>query len=298
MTDAAATPARPETRAHGLGRIGIWSLELRFGDRSEAREAAAELDQLGYGALWIPGGVGGDVLGDVAGLLEAAPRAAVATGILNIWKHEPAEIGAWWKSRSAADHARTMLGLGVSHGPIIGEAYAKPLEAMGGYLDALDAAGVPKARRCLAALGPKMLELSRDRSAGAHPYLVPPEHTAQARKRLGAEALLAPELGVVLDTDPARARETARQGLANYLRLPNYLNSWRRLGFSEEDVQGSDRLIDALFAWGSLEAIAARVREHLDAGADHVCLQVVSAPAGPGISFPRQAWRDLAGAVL
>jgi probable F420-dependent oxidoreductase len=298
MTATATSSAAPRARARGLGPIGIWSLELRFGDRGEAHEAAAELDQLGYGALWIPGGVGGDVLGDVAGLLAAAPRAAIATGILNIWKHEPADIGAWWAGRSPADHARVMLGLGVSHGPIIGEAYAKPLEAMSRYLDGLDAAGVPEERRCLAALGPKMLDLSAARSAGAHPYLVPATHTAQARERLGADALLAPEVGVVLETDPGRAREIARQALANYLRLPNYLNSWRRLGFSEEDVQGSDRLIDALFAWGSLEQIAARVREHLDAGADHVCLQVVSAPSGSGIAFPRQAWRELAQALL
>lgn len=297
MTDAAAS-ARPAARASGLGPIGIWSLELRFGDRGEAHAAAAELDELGYGALWIPGGIGGDVFGDVAGLLTATRRATIATGILNIWKHEPAEAGAWWASRPATDHERTLLGLGVSHGPIIGESYGKPLEVMGRYLDGLDAAGVPKARRCLAALGPKMLDLSRERSAGAHPYLVPPEHTAQARERLGPDALLAPEVGVILETDPDKAREIARHGLANYLRLPNYLNSWRRLGFSEEDIKGSDRLVDALFAWGDLDKVAARVRQHLDAGADHVCLQVVSAPSAGGIAFPRRAWRELASALL
>jgi probable F420-dependent oxidoreductase len=271
-------------------------MELRFGDRAQAFEAAAELEELGYGALWFPGGVGGDVLGDLAGLIAATRRATIATGILNIWKHEPAEIGAWWASRSETDHARIMLGLGVSHGPLIGESYGKPLDVMERYLDGLDAAGVPAERRCLAALGPKMLDLAAARSAGAHPYLVPPEHTARARERMGPDALLAPEVGVVLETDPGRAREVARQGLANYLRLPNYLNSWRRLGFSEEDVAGSDRLIDALFAWGALEQVAARVREHLDAGADHVCLQVIRGTPDP--SFPREAWRELAGAVL
>lgn len=164
----------PTDSTHGLGRIGVWSMELRFGDAGQAREATAELDELGYGAVWTPGGLGGDMLGDMGRLLDAAPRIAIASGILNIWKHETADVGTWWQGRSAADHARLMLGLGVSHGPTIGEAYKKPLAAMGAYLDGLDAAGVPAARRCLAALGPKMLDLSRERTAGAHPYLITP----------------------------------------------------------------------------------------------------------------------------
>lgn len=292
------TVSPPADATHGLGPIGVWSMELRFGDPGQAAEAVAELDELGYGAVWMPGGLGGDMLGDMGRLLDAAPRIAVASGILNIWKHETAEVGAWWQGRSAADHARLMVGLGVSHGPTIGEAYKKPLAVMGAYLDGLDAAGVPAARRCLAALGPKMLDLARERTAGAHPYLITPEHTAEARERLGAGALLAPEQGVVLETDPAKARELARGALSTYLRLPNYRNNWLRLGFSEEEIESSsDRLIDALFAWGDVDAIVKRVREHQAAGADHVCLQVIH-EGGRAMGFPRAAWRELAAALL
>ncbi|HEY5676404.1 MAG TPA: LLM class F420-dependent oxidoreductase [Myxococcales bacterium] len=298
MSSTTAQPASPAARARGLGRIGIWSMELRFGDSGQCGEAAAELDELGFGAVWIPGAVGGDALGDVARLLAATRRTVIATGILNIWKHEPAEVGAWWAGLADADHARLMLGLGVSHGPLIGESYAKPLEVMSRYLDGLDAAGLPAERRCLAALGPKMLELAAARSAGAHPYLVPPEHTALARQRMGPSALLAPEQGVILESDPGRARELARQALAVYLPLPNYRNNWRRLGFTEAEIEGlADRLLDALFAWGTPDQIAARARAHLDAGADHVCLQVVHAGMAT-MTPPREAWRELAKAAL
>ena len=220
----------------GLAKVGIWSLELRFGNPSQAGEAVAELEQLGFDAVWIPGGIGGDLLSDVARLLDASRRVTIGTGVLNIYKHAPADIGKWWHGRSAADRARLMLGLGVSHAPLIGAAYGKPLAAMSSYLDELDKAGIPAARRCLAALGPKMLALSRDRTAGSHPYLVGPAHTAMARKILGPHALLVPEQAVILETDPARAREMARTALELYLHLPNYLNNWRRTGFSEEDV--------------------------------------------------------------
>jgi len=206
MTQSASSPAPAPDRARGLGRIGVWSGELRFGDRGQALEAAAELDELGYGALWTPGGIGGDVAGDLEQLLGATHRTTIAIGILNIWKHAPEEIGAWWRGRTAAEQGRLMMGLGVSHGPMIGAAYAKPLEAMSGFLDGLDAVGLPAERRCLAALGPKMLDLAAARTAGSHPYLVTPQHTAQARERMGPAALLAPEQGVILETDPARAR--------------------------------------------------------------------------------------------
>lgn len=295
----APSSAPSADRARGLGRVGVWSLELRFGDRGEALESAAELDELGYGALWVPGGIGGDILGDLAQLLSATRRTCVASGILNIWKHEPADVGAWWRGLSEADHARLMIGLGVSHGPVIGEAYAKPLEAMTRYVDGLDAAGLPAERRCLAALGPKMLALAAARSAGAHPYLVTPEHTAEARERMGPTALLAPEQGVIVETDPGRAREIARTALTTYLRLPNYRNSWKRLGFTDEEIDGqTDRFLDTVFAWGTPEQIERRVGEHLAAGADHVCIQVLHAREGGGMSFPRQAWRELAGALL
>ena len=299
MSQPANSPAPPADRARGLGRIGVWSLELRFGDRGQALDACAELDELGYGAIWVPGGIDSGVLGDLAQLLAATRRTTLASGILNVWKHEPADVGAWWRERSAADQARLMIGLGVSHGPIIGEAYAKPLEVMSRYLDGLDAAGLPVERRCLAALGPKMLELSAARSAGAHPYLTTPQHTAEARERIGPHALLAPEQGVIVETDPAKAREIARGALTTYLRLPNYRNSWKRLGFTEDEIDGqTDRFLDTVFAWGTPEQIAGRVNEHLAAGADHVCIQVLHVPQGGSVSFPRQAWRDLAAALI
>lgn len=279
-------------------RIGIWSLELRFGDRAEAADAAAELDELGFAALWIPGGVGGDVLGDVDRLIGATKRAVIATGILNIWKHEPREVGQWWQALPNERRSRALIGIGVSHSPLIGDAYSQPLARMRSYLDDLAAAGVPADALCLAALGPKMLELSRDRTAGAHPYLVTPEHTAQARAILGPDRLLAPEQGVILETDPARARALARKALEHYLHLPNYVNNWRRLGLSDDDISTvSDKFVDALFYWGSPEKIAERVDAQLAAGADHVCLQVITG-AGINIAAARPAWRALAGALL
>jgi probable F420-dependent oxidoreductase len=287
------------TSRTSLGKIGIWSGELRFGDPGARREAAAELDELGFGALWIPGGVGGDLFGDMDLVLQAAPRAAVASGILNIWRHDPADAGVWWKGLSEAHKARVMLGLGVSHGPLIGGEYAKPLGKMAEFLDGLDAAAFPVEARCIAALGPKMLDLARDRSAGSHPYLVPVEHTRFARERMGRDALLAPEIGVVLETDPAKARDIARAGLKVYQGLPNYVNNWRRFGFSEDDTtNASDALIDALFAWGEPEKIAETVKAHLAAGADHVCLQVIRGAMGAHSDAPREEWRRLAGALL
>lgn len=281
-----------------IGRIGIWSLELRFGDPGEAAEAAAELDELGYGSIMVPGGIGGDVLGDLGRLLAATSKTVVGTGILNIWKHLPDDVAAWWHAQSEELRARILLGLGVSHGPIIGDAYAKPLAAMRDYLAQLADRDVPASALCLAALGPKMLELARDKTAGAHPYLVTPEHSATAREILGPGALLMPEQGVILETDPARARELGRQAIEHYRRLPNYTNSWQRLGFSAEDIaQASDGLVDALFAWGSMEAIAERVNAHFAAGADHVCLQAITG-AGTSVAAARPAWRELAAALI
>jgi probable F420-dependent oxidoreductase len=286
-----------ETRRR-LGRIGIWSVELRFGNASEALEAAAELDELGFGAIWIPGGVGGDLLGDVDRLLSATRKVVIGTGILNIWKHLPQEVGAWWLKQPNDRQARILIGLGVSHGPLIGDTYRKPLAAMHHYLKQLCGQGVPLDAVCLAALGPKMLELARD-TAGAHPYLVPPEHSALARKLLGPDLLLAPEQGVVLETDPTRVREICRQTIEQYRGYPNYVNNWRRLGFTEEDVaDASDRLIGALFASGEPERIAERVNAHRAAGADHVCLQVITGAPRPDVGAARVAWRRLAAALL
>jgi probable F420-dependent oxidoreductase len=272
-------------------------MELRFGDRGEAQDAVAELDELGFGAIWTPGAIDDRIMDDVTALLGATRRAVIGTGIINVWKVTPAQVGAWWKGASEAERSRVLLGLGVSHGPII-EGWGKPIETMTAYLDGLDAEGVPRDSLCLAALGPKMLALSAARTAGAHPYLVSAEHTAFARRVMGPDALLAPEVGVILETDPDKARTLARSWMENYLRLPNYRNAWKRLGFSEaETLEGSDRLIDALFAWGSIDQIAARVQAHLDAGADHVALQVAHGPPGD-FSFPRAAWRELASALL
>lgn len=282
-----------------LTGVGIWSLELRFGDPVEAGEAAAELDELGYSALWFPGGIGGDLLGDASRLLGATRKATIATGILNIWRHEPEEVAAWWLALPESQQERMLLGLGVSHEAQIGQAWGKPVATMRAYLDRLEAAGLPlKFAACLAALGPKMLELAATRTAGAHPYLITPEHTAEARSLLGPDAMLAPEQGVVLETDPARARELGRGALAHYARLPNYTNSWKRLGFSDDDIANvSDRLVDHVIAWGDPAAIAARVQAHFDGGANHVCVQVITGQ-GTSVSAPRAAWRELAAALI
>jgi probable F420-dependent oxidoreductase len=285
-----------------LGRVGIWSGQLRRADPSAITEAAAELDELGFGAIWIPGGHGGDVFGDVSRLLAATKTATIATGILNVWMHTPDETAAGHATLTAEHPGRFLLGLGVSHEPPVtnsGQTYARPLTKMRGFLDALDAAGppVPAGERMLAALGPRMLELARDRSAGAHPYLVNPDHTATARAVLGDGPLLATEVMVVLDDDPEQARAVARQHLSRYMVLPNYTNNFLRHGFTEDDLLdgGSDRLVDGVIGWGDLDTIAARIAEHHSAGADHVCIQVLQADAA---ALPRDAWRRLADVML
>ncbi len=282
-----------------IGRVGIWSLELRFGEPAASLEAARELDQLGFGALWVPGGVGGDILATMDRLLDVTQRTTLASAIINIWRHEPAEIGTWWRGQTPARQDRLLLGLGVSHGPLIGASYARPLAKMSGYIDALEAEGVPGARQCLAAFGPKMLALSRDRTAGAHPYLVTPEHTASARALLGPDAMLAPGQAVTFETDPDRAREIARGALSVYLKMPNYMASWKRQGFTDEDIEtASDRLCDALVVWGDVGRIVERVNAHLAAGADHVCLKVVRGAPGGDASDLMEDWRALAAALL
>lgn len=281
-----------------VGRIGIWSLELRFGDPGEAGEAVAELDELGYGAIWFPGGVGGNVTGDFSRLLNATKRATLATGIINIWKHEPQEIADWWHGLSDDHKKRALLGIGISHGPLIGETWGKPIAVTRDWVERLIALGVPADSQCIAALGPKMVALSGEITAGAHPYLVTPEHTATARKILGPGKLLAPEQGVVLESDPQVARDLARGAVDHYRALPNYRTNWHRLGIDDADIEAmSDSFIDKIFAWGGTEQIAERVKAHLDAGADHVCLQVI-APQGAGMAKQREAWRALAAALL
>lgn len=282
-----------------VGKVGIWSMELRFRDNDKGNALAAELDEMGYGTLWIPGLIDGGVLGVVDRLLSVTNNITIATGILNLWKHEPKDVADWFEALPDSQKSRVMLGIGISHGPLIGENWGKPMAKTREFLDGLKAAGMEMDNTCLAALGPKMLALSGERTAGAHPYLVTPEHTAQAREILGPGKLLMPEQGVVFGDDPAKIREIAEAGLSNYLALPNYRNNWLRLGLTEEDIETvSDRLIDSMFATGSASDMAGRVQAHHDAGADHVCIQIVSGAKIGDIDALRPHYRSLADAML
>ncbi|MEU7422748.1 LLM class F420-dependent oxidoreductase [Streptomyces sp. NPDC040750] len=276
-----------------IGRYGVWSTGLRVEDparRGELAEAAAELEELGYGAAWLGGS---SAARHAVPLLDATATLVVGTSIQSIWQYGPEASAAAFAEVDAARPGRFVLGLGVSHAKLT-DRYRRPYSALVAYLDALDSAGVPAGRRVLAALGPRTLKLSADRAAGAVPYLVTPEHTAQAREILGEAPLLAPEFKVVLESDPERAREIARACLARYLELPNYTRNFLRLGFTREDVAGggSDRLVDAVFAWGDEARIRDRIGAFHAAGADHVALQVVTREAGDAL--PREEWRRLA----
>ena len=290
------------TPGHLPSGTGIWNMGLRFGAEEQAREAVVAAEELGYTAVWLPDMGGGGLFERLAALLGVTSRITVATGILNIWMNGAAETAEQYTKLTAAHGDRLLIGLGASHAPIVDQAeagrYRRPLTRMVEFLDELDALSptVGKERRVLAALGPKMLGLAGQRASGAHPYLVPLEHTRAARGALGPDAYLAPELGVVLETDAGRAREIARAGLSMYFGLPNYLNNLRRYGFDDVDLAapGSDRLIDALVAWGDEETIAARVAEHRDAGADHVAVQVLTGADTAEATFPLEQWRRLA----
>ncbi|MEV0685295.1 LLM class F420-dependent oxidoreductase [Nocardia sp. NPDC050378] len=293
-----------ENRPDGhLGGIGIYESALRFGDSAEAADCAAEIESLGYTAVWIPD-VEGDLFGAMENLLSGTREITVASGVMNLWMHDADDSSARYNDLVKQYGPRIIVGIGASHAPFVDSAeaqrYRKPLTQMRRFLDELDRARPPLARgdRVLAALGPKMLELARHRSAGAHTYLVTPEHTAAARAVLGTEPLLVPEQGVVLESDPVVARAIARQNIALYFDLPNYVNNWRRYGFGDDDVAapGSDRLIDALVAWGDESAIIERIQEHRAAGADHVCLQLMIDRPDATV-FPRDAWRRLAPAL-
>lgn len=283
-----------------LNGVGIWSSPLRYGDSAEAAEAAAELDELGFTALWVPD-VGGPLMDSVENLLGATTKAVIATGILNMWMHEPADVAAA-HARLIAEHGpRFLVGLGISHAPLIDaqEAgrYRKPLATTKAFLDGLDAAAdpVPVDSRVLAALGPKMLALASERSRGAHPYLVTPEHTAIARAAVGEGPLVAPEQTAILASDRDEARAIGTKWLTGYLAMPNYANNLLRLGFSEDDLQTvSDRLFDALIAWGDEAVVLDRIEAHRAAGADHVCVQVLQADHR---AMPREQWRRLAAAL-
>jgi len=290
-----------------LGPIGIWTTGFEFQPAAKVQEAAAELENLGYGAIWFGEALGREAFTQASILLAATSRVVVATGIANIYGRDPFTMAAAQKTLTEAYPGRFVLGLGVSHIPLVeqlrGHRYEKPVATMSKYLDAMDRApygAVPpktKAARVLAALGPKMLQLATHRADGAHPYNVTPEHTAQARQILGHGPWLCPEQAVILETDRTKARDIGRAFLSIYLSLPNYTNNLLRLGFREEDFQsgGSDRLVDAIIAWGGLRTVSDRVRAHHAAGADHVAVQVLNTdPEG----LPLQEWRELAPALL
>lgn len=289
-----------------LGRFGVWTFQIDILPAARMQEAAAELEELGYGAIWCGEAAGREALTKAALLLAGTKRAVIATGIANIYGRDPVTMAAGQKTLAEAYPNRFLLGLGVSHVPLVeklrGHKYDKPVPTMRAYLDAMDQApyqAVPppsKPLRVIAALGPMMLKLSAERADGAHPYNTTPKHTAQARELLGAGPLLCPEQAVVLETNPARARAIARKFLAIYLTLPNYTNNFLRLGFQEADFAsgGSDKLIDAVIAWGDLKTVLNRIQEHHSAGADHVCVQVLTDEPK---TVPIREYRELATAI-
>ncbi len=266
MTNSAASKPTP---APSLGRFGS------FG-RGVTPAQAKDIEALGYGAVWVGGSPPAE-LEWVEPILKATSTLQVATGIVNIWTAAAKPVAESFHRIDKAYPGRFLLGIGVGHPEAITE-YRKPYDALVEYLDRLDDYGVPANRRVVAALGPRVLQLSAQRSAGAHPYLTTPEHTAQARSLIGPSAFLAPEHKVVLTTEAEKARAVTRKALDIYFNLANYRKSWKRLGFSDDDIArpGSDGLVDALVAYGTPDAIAARLKEHHDAGADHVAVQVLT----------------------
>jgi probable F420-dependent oxidoreductase len=294
------------TWAQRLGRVGAWTFDIERLSASAAREYVRELEGLGIGTLWIPESLGSKEIFAHAGLLLAASeKLIIATGIANIWARDATAMANGNRALCEAYPGRFLLGVGVSHAPVVrmrGASYEKPVEYMARYLDAMDKAPYTGAAppeppgRVLAALGPRMLRLAAERTIGAHPYFVPVEHTTIARKELGPGPLLAVEQAVVLSTDPTAARATARKHMKRYLSLDNYANNLKRIGWSDADLanDGSDKLVDAIVAWGDARAIRARVDAQLANGADHVCLQVLRADL---TTHPLADWRALTPAL-
>lgn len=293
--------------AKALGSVGVWSWALQRLSAADAGAAARELEAIGYPVIWIPETLGNkEIFSHAAVLLAATSRIAVASGIANIHARDPMAMANGAKTLGEAYPGRFVLGVGVSHAPSVanrGGSYSRPVETMRAYLDAMRAAqfGAPEpdppVPLVLAALGPRMLELAAEKADGAHPYFVPVEHTRFARQHLGPEPFLAVEQAAVLTTDAAEGRRIARAFAKGYLALPNYANNLRRLGWSDADLagDGSDRLIDAVIAWGDVDAIVHRVQSHLDAGADQVCIQVRSDQSSdPALG----ALRELAAALI
>lgn len=289
-----------------LGRVGIWTFTLDSQPMAKSQEAIAELESLGFPTVWIPEAVFREPFASAALLLSATKKVIVATGIASIHARTAATMQAGQKTLTEAFPNRFLLGIGVSHHHMVKSlhksVYEKPYTTMVNYLDVMDtgmfAATPPttSTHRVLAALGPKMLKLASERADGAHPYFTPVEHTAAAREILGAGPVLAPEQAVIFETDPAKAREIARKFMGTYTRLPNYANNLLRHGFTEDDIKGSDgapsdRLVDAIVAWGTLDTIAQRIKDHLDAGASHVGVQVLQEDLR---ALPMAQWRELA----
>jgi len=285
-----------------LGSLGVWYF-LDTLSASQAAAAARRIEALGYRTLWIPETVGRHPFASAAWLLASTERLNVATGIANIYHREPGVALAGQNTLAEQSGDRFLLGLGVSHQPLVegvrGLTYGKPVATMRNYLEAMDAspyrapAPDPKPKRVIAALGPRMLETARELCDGAHPYFTSPAHTRMAREILGPEKWLCVEQKVVLETEPAKARELARGIAQIYINLPNYRNNWLRMGLAESDLEdgGSDRFIDETFAWGDLDAIRERIQAHFDAGADHVCIQ----PVNPNGVFGDIHWEVLEG---
>ncbi|MGO9198077.1 MAG: TIGR03620 family F420-dependent LLM class oxidoreductase [Acidimicrobiales bacterium] len=278
-----------------LGRLGIWwSGSWKAGD-TPLEEVAAEVEYLGYQTLWASAGWAPGIPAIFKQLIDATEHATVATGILSVWPNSPAQVG----EEAGELGERFLLGVGVSHSVMV-EKYERPLHRMAEWLEELDSSEHPVAddRRILAALGPRMLRLAAERSLGAHPYLVPLEHTNEAREILGIGPVLATEVAVVLETDPDTARAAARSYTSTYLTLPNYVNNLLSLGWTADDMLngGSDDLVDALIPWGTPDTVVGRIWEHLDAGADHVCVQVIRAE-GYLREFPLHEYRELAAAL-
>ena len=290
----------------GLGRVGIWTSALDLQPMSKAKEAVIELEELGFRCIWVPEAVLREPFASCGVLLEATKKITMATGIASMYARSAATMNAGWKTLTESFGNRFLLGIGASHEHLVEKlhktSYDKPYSAMVEYLTAMDnalffgAAPTVAPRRVLAALGPKMLKLSAEMGIGAHPYFVPVEHTSFARQILGPDALLAPEVAVVFDTNPQTARETARKFMLTYNRLPNYANNLLRLGWKQEDIAGpdkmpSDKMVDAIVAWGTLETITERIKAHLGAGASHVSVQVLVADQ---TVLPMSQWRELA----
>jgi probable F420-dependent oxidoreductase len=279
-----------------LGRLGVWSTGIKRIKSTEVLAAAAEAEKLGYGTLWFPAATGPADFDVARALLQATTSVVVGTAITSIWTTEPADANHAFDKIEILAPGRFLLGIGASHGPVVARThpgrYARPFTNTANYLRQLT---VPRERRILAALGPKMLGLASTQAVGTHPYLVTPSITARTRELLGHGPVVAVELGVVLEENPIRARELAREHLAVYLTLPNYVNNWLRSGYTERDVTkgGSDRLVDDLIAWGSIRAIGDRIRAHYEAGADHVAVQVLVGHD----PMPVAIWRAIANEI-